>query len=114
MEEAIVIQINVARNRAMLKFDMDDQQRLEQQYRHRRSLGGRTAHHYQKASSFRSAMMHTSHIDGLLRSLTGPLTLAERLINLAADASDAGFPVAAEHLIHLADQVLDRPAELGS
>jgi hypothetical protein len=38
--------------------------------------------------------------------------LAERLINLAADASDAGFPVAAEHLIHLADQVLDRPAEL--
>ena len=24
----------------------------------------------------------------------------------------AGFPVAAEHLIHLADQVLDRPAEL--
>ena len=58
-------------------------------------------------------MMHTSHIDGLLRSLTGPLTLAERLINLAADASDAGFPVAAEHLIHLADQVLDRPAELG-
>jgi len=42
MEEAIVIQINVARNRAMLKFDMDDQQRLEQQYLHRRSLGGRT------------------------------------------------------------------------
>jgi hypothetical protein len=58
-------------------------------------------------------MMHMSQIDGLLRPLTA-LTLAERLINLAADASDAGFPVAAEHLIHLADQVLDRPAELGS
>jgi hypothetical protein len=57
-------------------------------------------------------IMHVKHIDGLLRPLTGPLTLAERLINLAADASDAGFPVAAEHLIHLADQVLDRPAEL--
>ena len=41
-----------------------------------------------------------------------PLSLAERLITLAADASDAGFPVAAEHLIHLADQILDRPVEL--
>jgi hypothetical protein len=57
--------------------------------------------------------MHVSHIDGLARPLIGPLTLAERLIDLAADAGDAGFPVAAEHLIHLADQVLDRPAELG-
>ena len=57
--------------------------------------------------------MHVSHIDGLVRPLIGPLTLAERLINLAADAGDAGFPVAAEHLIHLADQVLGRPAELG-
>jgi len=58
--------------------------------------------------------MHMSRIDGLLRPLASPLTLAERLINLAADACDAGYPVAAEHLIHLADQVLDRPAELGS
>ena len=41
-----------------------------------------------------------------------PLSLAERLITLAADAGDAGLPVAAEHLIHLADQILDRPAEL--
>jgi hypothetical protein len=40
-----------------------------------------------------------------------PLSLAERLITLAADAGDAGFPVAVEHLIHLADQVLDRPME---
>jgi hypothetical protein len=46
-------------------------------------------------------MMHMSQIDGLLRPLTGPLTLAERLINLAADASAAGFPVAAEHLISI-------------
>jgi hypothetical protein len=29
--------------------------------------------------------MHVSHIDGLVRPLIGPLTLAERLINLAAD-----------------------------
>jgi hypothetical protein len=57
--------------------------------------------------------MQVSRIDGLLRPLVDRLTLAERLINLAADAGDAGFPVAAEHLIHLADQVLDRPAELG-
>ena len=41
-----------------------------------------------------------------------PLSLAERLITLAADAGDAGFPVAAEHLIHLADQILDRPVQL--
>ena len=40
------------------------------------------------------------------------LSLAERLITLAADAGDASFPVAAEHLIHLADQILDRPLEL--
>jgi hypothetical protein len=58
--------------------------------------------------------MHVSHTDRLVRPLIGTLTLAERLINLAADAGDAGFPVAAEHLIHLADQVLNRPAELGN
>ena len=59
-------------------------------------------------------MMCTNDIDGLLRSPPCPFTLAERLISLAADASSAGFTVAAEHLIHLADQVLDRPAELRS
>ena len=59
-------------------------------------------------------MMRVSHIEGLLRLSLAHSPLAERLINLAADASDAGFPVAAEHLIHLADQVLDRPAELSS
>jgi len=58
--------------------------------------------------------MHVSHTDRLVRPLISTLTLAERLINLAADAGDAGFPVAAEHLIHLADQVLNRPAELGN
>jgi hypothetical protein len=59
--------------------------------------------------------MHTSHIDRLPRFPSSSITfeLVERLINLAADAKDAGFPVAAEHLIHLADQVLDRPTELG-
>ena len=59
-------------------------------------------------------MMRMSHNDGLLRPPPCALTLAERLISLAADASSAGFTVAAEHLIHLADQVLDRPAELRS
>jgi hypothetical protein len=46
------------------------------------------------------------------RMASDPVTQVERLINLAADADDAGFPVASEHLIHLADQMLDRPAEL--
>jgi hypothetical protein len=58
--------------------------------------------------------MHVSHTDKVVRPLVGTLSLAERLLNLAADAGDAGFPVAAEHLIHLADQVLNRPAELGN
>jgi hypothetical protein len=58
--------------------------------------------------------MFMNHIDGPLRPLTSPLTLVERLINLAADSRDAGYPVEAEHLIYLADQVLDRLAELGS
>jgi hypothetical protein len=59
--------------------------------------------------------MHTSHIDRLPNStpFSVAFELVERLINLAADANDAGFPVAAEHLIHLADQLLDRPMELG-
>jgi hypothetical protein len=59
--------------------------------------------------------MHTSHIDSLPNStrFSVAFELVERLINLAADANDAGFPVAAEHLIHLADQLLDRPMELG-
>ena len=57
------------------------------------------------------AMLH--FIETAQRPADCPLSLAERLITLAADAGDAGFPVVAEHLIHLADQILDRPAELG-
>ena len=57
-------------------------------------------------------MLHITQIDGQQDPTIGPLALAERLITLAADAGDAGFPVAAEHLIHLADQTLDRPVEL--
>jgi hypothetical protein len=56
------------------------------------------------------AMLHL--IDTAQGPADCPLSLAERLIALAADAGDAGFPVAAEHLIHLADQILDRPVEL--
>jgi hypothetical protein len=56
--------------------------------------------------------VYITHINGRQRSGTDPVTLVERLINLAADAGDAGFPVASEHLIHLADQMLNRPAEL--
>jgi hypothetical protein len=57
-------------------------------------------------------MVQITPINGRQRSGTDPVPLAEQLINLAADADDAGFPVASEHLIHLADQMLDRPAEL--
>lgn len=38
-----------------------------------------------------------------------PLMLCDRLIRLAQDADQAGFPGAAEYLLHLADEVLDRP-----
>jgi hypothetical protein len=38
-----------------------------------------------------------------------PLVLCDRLLRLAEDADHAGFPVAAEHLLHLADDVLDPP-----
>ena len=55
-------------------------------------------------------MLHLT--EAAQRPVDCSLSLAERLITLAADAGDAGFPVAAEHLIHLADQILDRPAEL--
>lgn len=41
-----------------------------------------------------------------------PLVLCDRLLRLAEDAGHAGFPVAAEHLLHLAGEVLDRPCTL--
>ncbi len=37
-----------------------------------------------------------------------PLVLSDRLHSLADDAGRAGFAGAAEHLIHLAHEVLDR------
>ena len=37
-----------------------------------------------------------------------PLVLSDRLLSLADDAGRAGFAGAAEHLIHLAHEVLDR------
>jgi hypothetical protein len=57
-------------------------------------------------------MLHITQIDRQQDPTIGPLALAERLITLAADAGDAGFPEAAEHLIHLASQILDQPVEL--
>jgi hypothetical protein len=51
-------------------------------------------------------MLH--FIEIVQRSTDCPLSLAKRLITLAVDAGDAGFPVAAEHLIHLADQILGK------
>ena len=40
-----------------------------------------------------------------------PLMLCDRLLRLAEDADNAGFPVAAEHLLDLANEVLDQPIE---
>ena len=39
-----------------------------------------------------------------------PLALCDRLLRLAQDAGQAGFPVAAEHLLYLADTLFEPPA----
>ncbi len=43
-----------------------------------------------------------------------PLMLSDRLLRLAQDADTAGLRVTAEHLLALAEDVLDLPARLHS
>lgn len=43
-----------------------------------------------------------------------PLMLSDRLLRLAQDADTAGLRVTAEHLLALAEDVLDQPARLHS
>jgi hypothetical protein len=43
-----------------------------------------------------------------------PLMLSDRLLRLAEDADTAGLRVTAEHLLALAEDVLDLPARLHS
>ena len=40
-----------------------------------------------------------------------PLLLSDRLLTLAQDADRAGYRIAAEHLLYLANEVLDPPEE---
>ena len=41
-----------------------------------------------------------------------PLVLSDRLLTLAEDADRAGYRIAAEHLLFLAEDVLDQPQSL--
>lgn len=41
-----------------------------------------------------------------------PLMLSDRLITLAQDADRAGYRIAAENLLFLAEEVLDKPQRL--
>lgn len=43
-----------------------------------------------------------------------PLMLSDRLLRLAEDADTAGLRITAEHLLALAEDVLDLPARLHS
>jgi len=54
-------------------------------------------------------MNQISFVMPAMAPVMSPLVLCDRLLRLAEDADHAGFPVAAEHLLHLADVVLDRP-----
>lgn len=38
-----------------------------------------------------------------------PLVLSDRLLTLAQDADRAGYRIAAEHLLFLAEEVLEKP-----
>lgn len=57
-------------------------------------------------------MTHVSRVGLDGRQPASPLVLCDRFLRLAEDADRAGFRVAAEHLIYLADQVLDAPETL--
>lgn len=55
-------------------------------------------------------MSHIQRIEPQKAPTMSPLMLSDRLLRLAEDADHAGFPVAAEHLLYLASEVLDQPA----
>lgn len=57
-------------------------------------------------------MGHVSRIEPSDRLKVSPLVLCDRLISLAQDADRSGFLVAAEHLLYLASEVLDKPQHL--
>lgn len=57
-------------------------------------------------------MTYMSRIAGQFESKPSPLMLSDRLLRLAEDADRGGFRVAAEHLLHMAVQMLDDPQSL--
>ncbi len=56
-------------------------------------------------------MSHVRRIPPQTTPMISPLMLCDRLISLAEDADHAGFSIAAEHLLELANEVLDRPCK---
>ncbi len=47
--------------------------------------------------------------DAMPKPKASPLVLCDRLLSLAEDADHSGFPITAEHLLHLAQTVLEEP-----
>ena len=54
-------------------------------------------------------MAYISHIVPAKQAPFSPLMLSDRLLTLAQDADRAGYRVAAENLLFLAEEVLDKP-----
>lgn len=57
-------------------------------------------------------MAYLSRIVPQDRPAFSPLMLSDRLLTLAQDADRAGYRDAAEHLLSLAEEVLDQPLPL--
>jgi hypothetical protein len=57
-------------------------------------------------------MAYLSRVVPQDRTPFSPLMLSDRLLTLAQDADRAGYREAAEHLLSLAEEVLDRPQPL--
>ena len=57
-------------------------------------------------------MAYMSQIAPAPQTAFSPLMLSDRLLTLAQDADRAGYRVAAENLLFLAEEVLDRPQRL--
>ena len=54
-------------------------------------------------------MAYISQIVPAKQTAFSPLMLSDRLLTLAQDADRAGYRVAAENLLFLAEEVLDKP-----
>jgi hypothetical protein len=59
-------------------------------------------------------MRASTAIAATAQARISPLMLSDRLLRLAQDADTAGLRVTAEHLLALAEDVLDQPVRLHS